>query len=68
MNNKKIKQFLALPIGIVTLVAAVIIDKFFPENRTTDFVSGFLLGLSVVLNMYYIIVTAKKLGRGNTKK
>ena len=47
----KNKQFLTLPFGLIFLAIALIIERFFPENDGFDFIAGFLIGLSIVLNL-----------------
>jgi|WetSurMetagenome_2_1015567.scaffolds.fasta_scaffold297643_1 hypothetical protein len=61
-NTKdKMKQILAVQIGMILLALSVIVTKYFPSTAFFDFFSGLLLGLSLVLNSYYIIITSKKL-------
>jgi len=60
----KIKQVLALPIGMIFLGIAILMDKFLPANRLYDFMVGLFTGLSLVLNIYYIFAIAKN---GNEK-
>ena len=63
MENKtkdKMTQILATPIGLILLALAIIIIKFFPSTPCFDFASGFLLGLSLVLNVLFIIVVIAK--------
>jgi hypothetical protein len=55
----KLAQKLTLPIGLILLATYALMDNFLPETRTMDFLKGFLLGLSIVLNIYYIIVLIK---------
>lgn len=60
-NTKfKIKQIFATPIGVTLLVLSVIVTRFLPTTAFFDFFSGLLLGLSLVLNIYYIIIISKK--------
>lgn len=54
------KQLLALPIGMLLLAIALLMEKFLPGNNFLDFTEGFLIGLSIVLNIYYLIGTSRK--------
>lgn len=51
----KLKQYL-IPIGMITLASSIIINRFLNENGMLDFVSGFLIGLSIVANLVGIIM------------
>jgi hypothetical protein len=60
-NTKyKMKQLLAAPIGVILLALSVLVTRFFPSTAFFDFFSGFLLGLSLILNIYYIIIISIK--------
>ena len=56
----KFKQILAMPIGMLLLAIAILIKKFLPDSNLFSFLEGFLIGLSIVLNIYYIIVMTQK--------
>ncbi len=56
----KIKEALALPIGMIFLSIAILMGKFLPANNLFDFIEGLFSGLSIALNIYYIFVIAKK--------
>jgi hypothetical protein len=56
----KLHQILSMPIGMILLALAIIINRFLPESSIFDFISGLFFGLSIVLNVYYIFVTVKK--------
>lgn len=58
--KRNLLQILSLPIGMISLALGIILNRFLPENELTDFCMGFLLGLSIVLNIYYMIKVAKK--------
>jgi hypothetical protein len=45
---------LAMPIGLLSLAIALIIERFLPSNQGLDFLAGFLIGISIVFNMSYI--------------
>jgi hypothetical protein len=50
----KLKYLLSLPVGMVMLGIALLMEKFLPSNNFLDFIVGLLIGLSLVLNIYYI--------------
>jgi predicted Kef-type K+ transport protein len=56
----KLKQILSLPIGVILLAVAILMEKFLPETRTLDFIEGILMGLSIVFTITYIIMVSKK--------
>jgi len=56
----KLKQALAMPIGILLLSVAILMGKFLPHNNIFDFIVGILTGLSIVLNIYYIVAISQK--------
>jgi len=55
----KIQQVLALPIGMIFLAIAILMEKFLPVNNLFDFIEGLFTGLSIALNIYYIFVITK---------
>jgi hypothetical protein len=66
MENHEKKQItlnrlLMAPFGGILLVVAIIMNKYCPETSSFDFITGFLFGLSLVLNIAYIfLLTSKK--------
>ncbi len=56
----KYKQFSELPIGVLLLAIALLIERFLPENNVFDFTVGLLIGLSIVLNLKYAYKRSKK--------
>jgi hypothetical protein len=40
---------------MLLLAIAILMEKFLASNSYLDFVEGLLIGLSVVLNIYYIV-------------
>ena len=44
-----------IPYGALALALAIVIQRFLPANGLFDFLAGFLLGLSLVLNISYIL-------------
>ena len=59
--NKKTLQSVSLPVGMISLAIGIILNRYFPDNNATDFSIGFLFGLSIVLNIYYIYNVSKNL-------
>ena len=59
MKNK-LTHVLAMPIGMILLAIAIILNRFLPENNVNDFLIGFLFGLSIALNIYYIFISVKR--------
>jgi hypothetical protein len=56
----KTKDVLAMPIGLTLLAIAILLMKFLPATSVFDFTEGFLIGLSIVLNIYYIYAVSQK--------
>jgi hypothetical protein len=56
----KTKDVLAMPIGLILVAIAILMMKFLPGNSVFDFTEGFLIGLSIVLNIYYIFAVSRK--------
>lgn len=56
----KINKLLTMPIGLILLAIAILMDKFLPSNDSLDFIEGFLIGLSIVLNIVYIWAIIQK--------
>ncbi len=56
----KTHNLLTMPIGIILMALALIMIKFFPGNNINDFIEGFLIGLSIVLNIFYMYLMSKK--------
>ena len=56
----KLEKLLVTPIGVILLALSLIATRFFPACPFIDFLSGLLVGLSLVLNVYYIIIISKK--------
>jgi hypothetical protein len=55
----KSKQLLAMPIGVILLAIAILMGRYLPSNNILDFIEGLFIGLSIVLNIYYVVVTSK---------
>jgi hypothetical protein len=58
-GKNKLNQILATPIGAILLALSLLISRFLPATNLLNFLSGLLLGLSLVFNLYYIIVISK---------
>ncbi len=56
----KLKKVLTMPVGAILLAIAILMEKFLPGSNLLNFIEGFLIGLSIVLNIYYGIVVSKK--------
>jgi len=56
----KLKKALTMPVGALLLAIAIMLEKFLPGSNLLDFIEGFLIGLSIVLNLYYVIVVSRK--------
>ena len=56
MNMKQIQE---KPFGVVLLAVALVINRFLSGSPLMDFFAGMLTGLSMVLNIQYIIVVSK---------
>ncbi len=48
-----------LPVGLMALCGALILDHFAPSNPQTDFLAGLGIGLSIVLMSAYMVVASK---------
>jgi uncharacterized protein YqhQ len=55
----RLQQVLVLPIGMILLTSALLMEKYLPANNLLDFIEGLFTGLSIVLNIYYIFVVSK---------
>jgi hypothetical protein len=56
----RLRQALAMPIGMILLAIAILMGKFLPHGNILDFIIGVLIGLSIVLNICYIVVISQK--------
>jgi len=56
MNNKN----LYLPFGQFALAAGVLLNIFFKESAPISFISGLLVGLSLVFNIAYLLRLRKE--------
>jgi len=54
MQNK-LQKLYAKPIGLGLFALAICVSRFLPESNATHFITGFLLGLSVVFIINYFI-------------
>ncbi len=63
MTQKKknsLSKILAIPVGIIMLALAIILEKFVPQSGILDFFIGMLVGMSIVFNIYYIYIKARR--------
>jgi len=51
----RLQYILTLPLGMVLLAIAILMEKFLASNCYLDFIEGLLIGLSLVLNIYFIV-------------
>ena len=58
MKNEK---GLVLPVGMICLAIAILMQKFLPANNHLDFIEGLFMGLSIALNLYYIFAISRKI-------
>jgi len=56
----KIKQLSPIPIGIVILAIAILMQRYLPGNDLVDFIQGLLIGLSIALNLRYVFIHSRK--------
>lgn len=53
------KKNLTMPVGVILLALAIIIEQFVPSSNISNFFIGLFIGLSIVLNIYYLIIVSK---------
>ncbi|MDF1540566.1 MAG: hypothetical protein P1Q69_16840 [Candidatus Thorarchaeota archaeon] len=56
-----LKEKYLLPLGVLCLAFALLIDRFMPVDWPTDFLVGVLSGMSVALNIAGIYKAGKKI-------
>jgi hypothetical protein len=54
------KQLLAMPIGMILLAIAILMERYLPANNILNFIEGLFTGLSIALNIYYVFVISRK--------
>jgi len=54
------QKFSTLPIGLMFLAIALVMQRFLPESNLVNFSVGLLIGLSIVLNIYYCGILYQK--------
>lgn len=54
------KRNIFLAVGMFSLALSHIIDRFVIKDSTTDFIIGFLVGLSIVFTTASLILSRKK--------
>ena len=57
-TNHNIKR-LVLPLGLLTFATSLLLKYFAGGSPVIDFTSGFLMGLSIVLNVAGTIITCR---------
>jgi len=56
----KYQKFSALPLGVIFLAVALVMQRFLPISNLVNFSVGLLIGLSIVLNIYYCGILYQK--------
>jgi len=51
---------LYMPVGMICLAIAVLMDKYMDDGTFIDFIKGVLYGLSIGLNLFYIFALTNK--------
>jgi uncharacterized membrane protein YuzA (DUF378 family) len=53
MKELRMNKNLALQIGLISFVVAILIKRFLPSTNIFSFLEGLLIGLSIVFNVRY---------------
>lgn len=56
----KLPKVLAQPVGMILLAIALMMEKFLPATTLFDFIKGLFFGISIILNIYYIVIVFQK--------
>lgn len=51
ITNLIVKDSWLIPLGVICLAVALVIDHFLPEDNILSFLMGILIGLSITLNL-----------------
>jgi len=54
-----IKKIQVLPVGVLLLAIALLMQRFVSHSPLSDFMEGLLFGLSLVLNIKFIVEKSK---------
>lgn len=52
-------KILSMPIGMICLSIAILLERFAPDTTIIAFTVGLLTGLSLVLNVYYLYTQSR---------
>jgi hypothetical protein len=56
----KFRQLSGWPLGAGLFAIALLMNRFLPSTDLSDFIEGFLTGLSIVLNLQYAFRRSRK--------
>jgi len=66
-SENRLQLFVAFGL-LAALVTVLSISAFLQEGQSVDLFSGFLLGLSIVWNMAFIIIVIRHLRKNRSQK
>jgi len=65
VTNMKLKDENVLSVGMLSLALGILVGRFtyfeYSGFALSDFVEGVLYGLSLVMNLFYLVTKSKKL-------
>jgi hypothetical protein len=56
-----LRHLVTMPIGMILLAIAILMEKFLSSNTMLDFIEGVLIGLSIALNLLYVFLVSRKI-------
>lgn len=56
-----VKDKYLIPIGVLCLAFAILVDRFLPQDSVTSFLVGVLTGISIVTNLVGLYREGRKL-------
>ena len=56
----KIRQLSGWPLGAGLFALAILMNRLLPSSDLFDFIEGFLIGLSIILNLKYAFKRSRK--------
>ena len=59
MKELRMNKNLALQIGLISFVVAILIKRFLPSTNIFSFLEGLLIGLSIVFNVRYFFLSSR---------
>jgi hypothetical protein len=63
MKELKIKEILALPVGIICLSVAILMERNLSGFFLKSFIEGYLTGWSIVFILYYIFTVSQRVNK-----